>query len=69
MKRLKPERLLRSEAELNLTVLLNGVSFKSNIGATHEGPPREIAKSFSANGMVGRGGGDRTRPPILKSRD
>jgi len=23
-------------------------------------PPREIAKSFSANGMIGRGGGDRT---------
>ena len=22
-------------------------------------PPREIAKSFSANGMIGRGGGDR----------
>src|SRR5258705_4455962 len=27
-------------------------------------PPREIAKSFSANGMVGRGGGDRTRSPV-----
>ena len=24
-------------------------------------PPREIAKSFSANGMIGRGGGDRTQ--------
>ena len=42
------------------------------IGATHEAhvisycrllPPREIAKSFSANGMVGRGGGDRTEHP------
>jgi|SRR6266853_439229 len=29
-------------------------------------PPRKIAKSFSANGMVGRGGGDRTRPPNYK---
>src|SRR5437660_9296172 len=28
--------------------------------------PRESAKSFSANGMVGRGGGDRTRPPNYK---
>ena len=55
MKRLKPERLLRSEAELNLTFLLNGVSFKLNIGATHEAhvisycrllPPRELVKSF-----------------------
>src|SRR5437660_5082869 len=27
-------------------------------------PPREIAKSFSANGMVGRGGGDRTLYPL-----
>src|SRR2546429_3345994 len=27
--------------------------------------PREIAKSFSANGMVGRGGGVRTRDPRL----
>src|SRR5215469_1418855 len=29
-------------------------------------PPREFAKSFSTNGMVGRGGGDRTRPPNNK---
>jgi len=29
-------------------------------------PPREIAKLFSAHGMVGRGGGDRTRPPNYK---
>src|SRR6266513_799351 len=27
--------------------------------------PRQSAKSFSANGMVGRGGGDRTRDPRL----
>jgi len=27
-------------------------------------PPRKIAKSFSANGMVGRGGGDRTLDPL-----
>ena len=32
-------------------------------------PPRKTAKLFEANGMVGRGGGDRTRPPISKSRD
>ena len=30
-------------------------------------PPREIAKSFSANEMVGRGGGDRIHDPRLKS--
>jgi hypothetical protein len=35
-------------------------------------PPREIAKSFLPNGMVGRGGGDRThipnRPPPFTNR-
>src|SRR5215471_7289935 len=30
-------------------------------------PPRKIAKSFLANGMVGRGGGDRTCIPSLLS--
>src|SRR2546427_12453514 len=28
-------------------------------------PPREIAKSFSANGMIGRGGGERIRAPLI----
>ena len=30
-------------------------------------PPREIAKSFSANGMIGRGGGDRIPQPKTQS--
>src|SRR5438445_13264527 len=31
-------------------------------------PPREIAKSFSANGMIGRGGGDRTCALLLANQ-
>ena len=54
------------------TARVNGNRFPFNHepkGATQEArfiaycrllPPREIAKSFGANGMVGRGGGDRT---------
>jgi len=47
--------------------------FARAIGATQEAhfisycrllPPREIGKSFSANGTIGRGGGDRTHRPI-----
>lgn len=40
------------------------------VGATLEAlfilrllPPREVAKLFGTNGMVGRGGGDRTNLP------